>query len=78
MSPRKLFLILAQIALDIRVRLHYANGVQWITLTSVHLFGWEVRAQVAQAEGKKSVIMGASLKGAGHYMLTSSTLPFPS
>ena len=52
------------IVFDIRVRLHFATGVQWIRKPGFRPFGWEVRVQVALAEGNRSLVPGASTKGA--------------
>ena len=65
-EPAALFSILAQIARDIRVRLHFAIGVPWIKKPSVHV-------QIALAEGNRSLAMGASTKGARHCIRTSGT-----
>ena len=35
--------------------------------------GGEVRVQVVLVEGNKSLVMGASTKGARHYIITSGT-----
>ena len=72
-SPQELFSILARIAWDIHVRLHFATVIRWIRKPNVHLFGWEVQVQVALAAGSRSLVTGAGTKGAGHYIQTSGT-----
>ena len=72
-EPTGGFLNFGSDRLDIRMRLHYATGIQWIGKPSVHPFGWEVRVHVALAEGNISLVMGVSMKGAGHYIWTSGT-----
>ena len=57
LSPRKIFLILAEITLVVHVRLHCAIGVQWMKKSSVHPF--------RECTCRTTV--------AGHYMWASGT-----
>ena len=73
LSAQELFSILARMAWDIEVRLHFATGVRWVRKPQAQPFGWEVRVQIALAAGHGSLVMGVSTKGAGHYNWTTGT-----
>ena len=73
---QEIFSVMVWLSWDVRMRLHYAGKVRWVTQTHTkhHPFGWGVRVRVMLAGGARDLVMGESTKGEGHHLWTNGIL----